>query len=45
MIAGIACETGIGPTELMNLEPRMLWTLNRYLVHRNQQQQKAQRKR
>jgi hypothetical protein len=45
LIAGIACETGIGPTELMNLEPRMLWTLNRYLVHRKQTEQRSQRKR
>jgi hypothetical protein len=31
LIASVACETGISPTELMNLEPRMLWTLGRYL--------------
>jgi len=31
-IATIACETGLSPTELMNLEPRMLFTIQRYLV-------------
>lgn len=31
-IAQLACETGISPRELIALEPRMLWTMQRYLV-------------
>jgi hypothetical protein len=38
MIAALAVETGISPRELMALEPRMLWTIERYLVARNQRQ-------
>jgi hypothetical protein len=34
-IAGLACETGISPRELLELEPRMLWTMNRYLAAKN----------
>jgi hypothetical protein len=34
-IAILACETGISPRELMRLEPRMLWTMQRYLVAKN----------
>jgi len=37
-IASIACETGISPRELMQLDSRMLWTLGRYLVYKNQKQ-------
>lgn len=44
-IASLACETGISPRELMELEPRMLWTLNRYLVARAQKQQQASKRR
>jgi hypothetical protein len=36
-IASLAVETGISPRELMALEPRMLWTIYRYLVHRSKQ--------
>jgi hypothetical protein len=32
LIAQIAVETGISPTELLSLEPRMLFTLQRALV-------------
>ena len=32
LIATIAVETGLSPTELMNLEPRMLFTIQRYMV-------------
>jgi hypothetical protein len=28
----IACETGISPRELVQLSPRMLWTMERYLI-------------
>lgn len=44
-IAAIACETGISPRELMELEPRMLWTINRYLIGRAQKQQQQTRRR
>ncbi len=37
-IAALAVETGISPRELMLLEPRMLWTISRYLVARSQAQ-------
>ena len=35
-IAQVAVETGISPRELMELEPRMLWTIHRYLVSKSQ---------
>ena len=31
-LAGLACETGISPRELMLLDDRMLWTMNRWLI-------------
>lgn len=31
-IAAIAVETGISPLDLMQLEPRMLWTIERYMI-------------
>lgn len=34
----IAVETGISPRELMDLEPRMLWTIQRYMVGKYQAQ-------
>jgi len=37
----IAVETGISPRELLELEPRMLWTIERYLINRSHQQQQA----
>lgn len=37
-IAALAVETGISPRELMELEPRMLWTMARYIVARSQAQ-------
>jgi hypothetical protein len=39
-VAMIAVETGISPRELMALEPRMLWTMVRYMVSRAQAQQR-----
>jgi hypothetical protein len=39
-IAAIACETGISPRELAALDPRMLWTLERYLMAKFQAQSK-----
>jgi hypothetical protein len=35
----LACETHISPRELMELDPRMLWTMQRYLVSRAQRSQ------
>ena len=43
MIAQIACETHISPNELLALEPRMLWTMQRYLISRSQKQKQAKR--
>ena len=40
MIAQLAFEYKISPKELLELEPRMLWTLQRYLVARINQQNK-----
>jgi hypothetical protein len=45
LIATIAVETGLSPTELMNLEPRMLWTIQRYMVARAQKEQQQHRRR
>lgn len=39
----MAVETGISPTELLALEPRMLWTMERYMIHRNQQMEQQRR--
>jgi hypothetical protein len=39
-IAQMSVETGISPRELMNLEPRMLWTMQRYLIARSQKSQR-----
>jgi hypothetical protein len=36
-IASLAAETGISPNALLECSDRMLWTLGRYLVSRNQQ--------
>ena len=36
MIATLAVETGISPRELMALNPRMLWTIQRYIVAKSQ---------
>lgn len=35
-LAALAVETGISPRELLELTPRMLWTLERYLVWKGQ---------
>lgn len=40
MLATIACETGISPRELMALDPRMLWTMHRYLTAKYQSKPK-----
>jgi hypothetical protein len=37
-IAALAVETGIAPSALLAEEPRMLWTMQRYLVARSQKQ-------
>jgi hypothetical protein len=39
-IAALAVETGISPRELTELEPRMLWTMGRYVVARSQAMQR-----
>jgi len=36
----MAVETQISPRELMALEPRMLWTMYRYMVSRSQKMSK-----
>jgi len=45
LIASISCETGVSPTELMGLDSRMLWTMNRYLVSKSQASQRKPGKR
>lgn len=42
-LAALAVETGISPRELAELEPRMLWTLQRYLIARGQERRRAKR--
>jgi hypothetical protein len=37
-IAALSVETGIAPSVLMEQEPRMLWTMARYIVARSQAQ-------
>jgi len=39
----LAVETQISPRELLALEPRLLWTIYRYLVSRSQQAKKGKR--
>jgi hypothetical protein len=31
MIAYLACETGIAPSQLLAESPRMIWTMQKYL--------------
>jgi hypothetical protein len=40
MIAQLSVESGISPVDLLALEPRMLWTLQRYMISRSQKQRK-----
>lgn len=40
LIAQIAVETGLSPTELINLEPRMLFTIQRYMIWKSQERAK-----
>jgi len=42
-IASLAVESGISPNELLKLEPRMLFTIERYLVWRSHQQKQRRR--
>ena len=37
-LAWIAVETGISPLDLIQLEPRMLWTISRYLSNKAERQ-------
>jgi hypothetical protein len=41
MIAQLAYEYKLSPNELLELDPRMLWTLQRYLVARVNAMNKA----
>ena len=43
MIAQLSVESGISPVDLLELEPRMLFTLQRYMVSRNQKQRQRKR--
>jgi len=43
LIAQIAVETGISPTELLALDPRMLFTLERALVAKANQSRKPRK--
>jgi hypothetical protein len=43
-IAGLAVETGIAPSLLLAESPRMLYTMLRYIKHRNDEQAKAHRR-
>jgi len=40
LIATLAVETGLSPTELMNMEPRMLFTIQRYVMGQSRRQQR-----
>ena len=40
-IATLAVESGISPLDLLQLEPRMLWTIEKYLIGRAKNQNKA----
>jgi hypothetical protein len=44
VIAGLAVETGIAPSALLAESPRMLYTMLRYIKHRNDERNKAMRK-
>lgn len=44
-LAVMAVETGISPRELLALEPRMLWTMERYMISKAQAAQNSRRKR
>lgn len=44
-IAIIAVETGLSPRELLELSPRMLWTLEKVLTWKASQYSKARRRR
>jgi len=44
-MAHLAFEYGIPPSVLLNESPRMLWTMERYLVWRVRQSENAKRKR
>ena len=37
-ISIMSVETGISPNELLATDPRMLWTMWRYMIHRSQKQ-------
>jgi hypothetical protein len=43
MIATLAVETNIPPSELLSMDSRLLWTIERYLVNRSQQAKKKRR--
>lgn len=39
----MACETGISPRDLIDLEPRMFWTLGKYLEFKAARMQQGKR--
>jgi hypothetical protein len=43
MIAQLSVESGISPVDLLQLEPRMLFTLQRYMISRSQGQKQRKR--
>jgi hypothetical protein len=44
-IALLAVETGLSPRELLELSPRMLFTIEKYLTFKYSAQHKARRRR
>lgn len=44
LIAQLAVETSIAPQYLIDLEPRMLFTIHRYVIAKNQQGGKRNRR-
>jgi hypothetical protein len=43
LVAQLAVETHIAPNDLLACEPRMLWTIQRYLVAKSQKQNQRKR--
>jgi hypothetical protein len=43
MVAQLAVESGIPPKDLLELEPRMLWTIQRYLIAKGQKANQRKR--
>lgn len=43
MIAQLSVESGISPLDLLQLEPRMLFTIQRYMVSKAQKSRQRKR--